>query len=188
MVRSTYVYVHTCLEEECRIINQSGSCTLRPLRLLHRCIPLNQRQISSDITSSPLFATATKTYTSKGRTWRLNKSACNSASNLSPTRNSACSVLFYTPVVQYPGYGYLCRVPRGTGEVHARARCFTRTLNTTLKMYTIVLYECMQYTTFIVLTSSSVQCLYPARPFRKFCRKSIPVPDTSCTFCTKLTT
>ena len=61
VVRSTDVYVHTCLEEECRIINQSGSCTLRPLRLLYCCFPLNRRQISSDVTSSPLFATATRT-------------------------------------------------------------------------------------------------------------------------------
>ena len=61
VVRSTYAYVHTCLEEECRIINQSGSCTLRPLRLLYGCFPLNRRQISSDVTSSPLLATATKT-------------------------------------------------------------------------------------------------------------------------------
>ena len=60
-VRSTYVYVHTYLEKECRIINQFGSCTLRPLRLLYCCFPLNRRQISSDITSSPLFATASKT-------------------------------------------------------------------------------------------------------------------------------
>ena len=61
VARSTYAYVHTCLEEECRIIKQSGSCTLRPLRLLYCCFPLNRQQIiSSDITSSPLFATATK--------------------------------------------------------------------------------------------------------------------------------
>ena len=60
VVRSTYVYAHTCLDEECRIMNQFGSCTLRPLRLLYCCFPLNRRQISSDITSSPLFATATK--------------------------------------------------------------------------------------------------------------------------------
>ena len=53
VVCCTYVYVHTCLEEECRIINQSGSCTLRPLRLLCCCFPLNRRQISSDIKSSP---------------------------------------------------------------------------------------------------------------------------------------
>ena len=60
VVRSTYVYAHTCLDEECRIMNQFGSCTLRPLRLLYCCFPLNRRQISSDVTSSPLFATATK--------------------------------------------------------------------------------------------------------------------------------
>ena len=39
VVGSTYVYVHTCLEEECRIINQSDwelhiSATLPPLLLL----------------------------------------------------------------------------------------------------------------------------------------------------------
>ena len=39
VVRNTYVYVHTCLEEECRIINQSDwelhiSATLPPLLLL----------------------------------------------------------------------------------------------------------------------------------------------------------
>ena len=79
VVRSTYVHVHTCLEEEYRIINQYGSCTLRSLRLLCCCFPLNRRQISSGIPSSPLFATATKTQTSKGLAWRLNKSACNSA-------------------------------------------------------------------------------------------------------------
>ena len=78
VVRSTYVHVHTCLEEEYRIINQYGSCTLRSLRLLCCCFPLNRRQISSGIPSSPLFATATKTQTSKGLAWRLNKSACNS--------------------------------------------------------------------------------------------------------------
>ena len=59
VVRSTYVYVHTCLEEECRIINQSGCCTRRP-PLMFCCSPLNRRQISLDITYSPLFATATK--------------------------------------------------------------------------------------------------------------------------------
>ena len=60
VVRSTYVYVHICLEEECRIIRHCGSCTLRPLRLVYCCFPLNRRQTSSDITSSPLFGTATK--------------------------------------------------------------------------------------------------------------------------------
>ena len=51
VVRSTYVYMHKCLEEQSRIINQFGSCTLRPLRLLYCCFPLNRRQISSNITS-----------------------------------------------------------------------------------------------------------------------------------------
>ena len=64
VVRSTYVYVHTCLEEECRIINQSGSCTLGPLRPLYCYFPLNRRQIWSDIAYSPLFATSTKPLTS----------------------------------------------------------------------------------------------------------------------------
>ena len=59
-------------------ITQSGSCTLRPPRLLLCCFPLRRRQISSDITFSPLSATATKAQTSKGLAWRLNKSACNS--------------------------------------------------------------------------------------------------------------
>ena len=54
----TYTCI-SCLEEECRIINQSGSSALRPLRLPYCCFPLNRRQISSDI-SSPLFATARK--------------------------------------------------------------------------------------------------------------------------------
>ena len=76
------------LEEECRIINQSGSCTLWPLRLLYCCFPLNRRQISSDITSSPLLATTTKTLTSKGLAWRLNKSACNSGNVITPPENS----------------------------------------------------------------------------------------------------
>ena len=58
-------------------ITQSGSCTLWPPRLLC-CFPLHRRQISSDMTSSPLSSTATKTSTSKGLAWRLNKSACNS--------------------------------------------------------------------------------------------------------------
>ena len=44
VVPGTYVYVHTCLEEERRIINKSGSCRLRPLRLLYCCFPLNRRQ------------------------------------------------------------------------------------------------------------------------------------------------
>ena len=56
---STYVYVHKCIEEECGIINESGSCTLRPTRLLACCFPLHRRQISSDITCSPLSSTAT---------------------------------------------------------------------------------------------------------------------------------
>ena len=45
---------------------QSGSCTLRPPRLLLRCFPLRRRQISSDVPSSPLSSAATKTQTSKG--------------------------------------------------------------------------------------------------------------------------
>jgi len=64
-------------------ITQSGSCTYRPPRLLLCCFPLHRRQISSDITSSPLSSTATKTQTSKGLAWRLNKSACNSANTYS---------------------------------------------------------------------------------------------------------
>ena len=60
-------------------ITQSGSCALRPPRLFLCCFPLYRRQISLDITSSPLSSTATKTETSKGLAWRLNKSACNSA-------------------------------------------------------------------------------------------------------------
>ena len=79
VVHSTYVHVHKCLEKECRIINQSESCTFRPPRLLPCCFPLLRRQISSDITSSPLLSTATKALTSKELAWRLNKSACNSA-------------------------------------------------------------------------------------------------------------
>ena len=63
-------------------ITQSGSCTLRSPRLLLCCFPLHRRQISSDITSSPLSSTATKTRSSKGLAWRLNKSACNSANVL----------------------------------------------------------------------------------------------------------
>ena len=38
----------------------SGSCTLRPPRLLLCCFPLHRRQISSDITYSLLSSTATK--------------------------------------------------------------------------------------------------------------------------------
>ena len=60
VVLSTHVYVHKCLGE-CRIIPQSGSCTPRPPRLLFFCFPLHRRQISSDITSSPLSSTASKT-------------------------------------------------------------------------------------------------------------------------------
>ena len=41
-------------------ITQSGRCILRPPRLLLCCFPLHRRQISSDITSSPLSSTATK--------------------------------------------------------------------------------------------------------------------------------
>ena len=40
---STYVNVHKRLEEECRVINESGSCTLRPPRLLPCCFPLHRR-------------------------------------------------------------------------------------------------------------------------------------------------
>ena len=58
-------------------ITQSGSCTLRPPRLLC-CFELHRWQISSDITSSPPSSTATKTQTSNGLARRLNKSACNS--------------------------------------------------------------------------------------------------------------
>ena len=60
-------------------LTQSGSCTFRPPRVLLCCFPLHRRQISSDMTSSPLSSTSTKTQTSKGPAWRLNKSACNSA-------------------------------------------------------------------------------------------------------------
>ena len=49
---------------------QSGSCTLRPPRLLICCFLLRRRQISSDISSSPRSSTATKTQTSKGLAWR----------------------------------------------------------------------------------------------------------------------
>ena len=38
-VRIHTCIVYTCLGEECGIINQSGSCTLRPFRLLCCCIP-----------------------------------------------------------------------------------------------------------------------------------------------------
>ena len=93
-----YVYVHKC-HEECRITNQSGSCTLRPPRLLLRCFPLHRRQISSvhrrkissDITSSPLSSTATKTYTSEGLAWRLNESPWNSG-------NYSCLLLPYVTI------------------------------------------------------------------------------------------
>ena len=50
-----------CLEEECRITNESGSCTLRPPRLLPCCFPLHRRQISSDIKCSRLFVDRHKT-------------------------------------------------------------------------------------------------------------------------------
>ena len=63
-------------------ITQSGSCTLRPARLLLCCVPLHRRQILSDTTSSPLSLTATKTQASKGLAWRLNKSACNSGNRI----------------------------------------------------------------------------------------------------------
>ena len=75
-------------------ITQFGSCTLRPPRLLLCCFPLNRRQISSDTTSSPLSSTATKTQTSKGLAWRLNKSACNSANGHSYGR-------FFTTGLEY---------------------------------------------------------------------------------------
>ena len=61
----------------CLFITQSGSCTVRPPRLLC-CFPFHQQQIPWDTTSSPLSSTATKTQTSKGLAWQLNKSACNS--------------------------------------------------------------------------------------------------------------
>ena len=63
-------------------ITQSGSCTLRPARLLLCCVPLHRRQILSDTTSSPLSLTATKTQASKGLAWRVNKSACNSGNRI----------------------------------------------------------------------------------------------------------
>ena len=47
-------------------ITQSGSCTLRPRRLVLCCFPLHWRQISPGITSSPLSSTATKTQISEG--------------------------------------------------------------------------------------------------------------------------
>ena len=59
-------------------VTQSGSCTFWPPRLLS-CFPLHRWQISSDITSSPLSSTTTKTETSKGPARRLNKLACVSA-------------------------------------------------------------------------------------------------------------
>ena len=43
------------------ITQVSGSCTLRPPLLLFCCFPLHRRQMSSDITPSPLSSTATKT-------------------------------------------------------------------------------------------------------------------------------
>ena len=152
--------------------------------------------MSSDITSLPLFATATKhellqdghgDWTSRRAVQRV----------IYPRLEIRCAQ-FCSVRPWYPGYRYLCRVTRGTGEVHARARCSTRTLHTTLQMYIIVLYEFMQYTTCIVLTEttswtapdnlSSVQYLYLAHSCSEYCRKSIPVPNTFCTFCTKLTT
>ena len=42
-------------------ITQSGSCTRPPPRLRLCCFPLHRREISSDITTSPLSSTATKT-------------------------------------------------------------------------------------------------------------------------------
>ena len=68
-------------------ITQSGSCTLRPPRLLLCYFPLHRRQISWDITSSPLSSTATKVQTSEGLAWRLNKSARNWSNN--PNNNRA---------------------------------------------------------------------------------------------------
>ena len=68
-------------------ITQSGSCTLRPPCLLW-CFPSHPQQISSDITSSPLSSSATKTQTSKGTAWRLNESACNSGNTSSLSRIS----------------------------------------------------------------------------------------------------
>ena len=77
---STYVYVHECLEEECRIINESGSCTLRPLRLLPGCFPLHRRQKSRRTYHVHLLRRPPQKHgTSKGLAWRLNKSQCNSA-------------------------------------------------------------------------------------------------------------
>ena len=81
-VRRMYVFVHKRLEEECGIIKESGSCTLRPPRLFLCCFPLHRRQTSSDITSSALSSTATKPTSTKGLAWRLNNSACNPANRM----------------------------------------------------------------------------------------------------------
>ena len=84
VVRSTYAYKHTCPEG---VPNHNPAWelnTLRRLCLLYCCVPLNRWQISPDMIPSPLFATATKTKTSKGLACRLNKSACNSANCLTP--------------------------------------------------------------------------------------------------------
>ena len=62
IVRSTYVYVVECLEGGCRMINELWSCTHRPPRLRLFFFPLLTRQISSNITNTPLSSTATKTY------------------------------------------------------------------------------------------------------------------------------
>ena len=60
-VRSTYAYAKKRLKIRVIIINQSGSCTLRPLRPIPGCFPLHRQQISSDTISSPLSSTVTKT-------------------------------------------------------------------------------------------------------------------------------
>ena len=54
-VHNTYVKVHKCLEEECRISNQSRGCTLRPTRLLLRCFPLIRCYINQPEYYAPSF-------------------------------------------------------------------------------------------------------------------------------------
>ena len=65
--------------KEFSTMNQSGSCTLRPPRFVLAPFPLHRRQLSSNTTPSPLSSITTKTLTSKGLAWRLNKPPCNSA-------------------------------------------------------------------------------------------------------------
>ena len=112
-------------------LTQYGSCTLRPPRLVC-CFPLHRPQIWSELTCSSLSSTATKTQTSKGLAWRLNKSACNSAnvSFLQVNLHTFTRPLFW---MKDQGHRLLSSPKKGVGVIDTfRITCSVVTPNGTM--------------------------------------------------------